>query len=112
VPLHRGDAEEGRPERPDLAVREVDDPVGAVDEHQADGQQPVGETDDGAEQDHRQWRRRLDDPVLVEHRAHELRGHDACGEDGEPQSGPSQGLRVGEAHCPHNGGHHGAPVEL
>ena len=40
-----------RAEGADLAVGEVDDPVRAVDEHEADGEQAVGHADDRAEGD-------------------------------------------------------------
>ena len=44
------DAEQRGGERPDLAVREVDDAVRPVDEDEADGEDAVGHPGDGAEQ--------------------------------------------------------------
>ena len=96
VPRHDLDAEEGGAERPDLAVREVDDAVGAVDQHQADGQQPVGEADDQAEQQHRP--RRL--PVA----AAGVAGVHGCGRTWSQQPDDARRRRVRAAAFAENDG--------
>ena len=57
---------------PHLGLGEVDDPVGPVDEDQAEGHQGVEQTDDGAER-HRPERRR----VVAQEQPQEADEHDA-----------------------------------
>jgi hypothetical protein len=64
VPTGDGQAEDGGREGADLAVGEVDDAVRAVDQHEADGEDAVGHTRDGAQQEDRERELQVAQPAL------------------------------------------------